>query len=244
MDQRPAALFAAGAQQSHASGGAPPTASQEALLNLLLAGGLPGLAGALHIASVYPDTMVRRHSGWTLPHNSAGFPVSAGLQPKGSPYLALPASSYPAAQTSQHPSASAQQAQAHRNHPRRGSSQSPPRPGKTPTINTKHNIDDLARIIISETSIGNDTERASVGFTVLNRMRRNGTARVKDVWSGYSRNQPPRPWAIRLAAKILSLKARIIRNRSCAIWQPAGEGWFLKRDAQPLPNPLLALKRE
>jgi hypothetical protein len=56
---------------------------------------------------------------------------------------------------------------------------------------------------MSETSIGNDTERASVGFTVLNRMRRNGTARVKDVWSGYSRNQPPRPWAIRLAAKIL-----------------------------------------
>ena len=58
-------------------------------------------------------------------------------------------------------------------------------------------------IITSEASVGNDTERSSVGFTVLNRMGRNGTAQVKDVSSGYARNRPPRPWAIRLATTIL-----------------------------------------
>ncbi len=87
-------------------------------------------------------------------------------------------------------------------------------------LDTKDNINDLAKIITSEASVGNDAERSSVGFTVLHRMRRNATARVKDVWSGYARNQSPRPWAIRLATTILRNELADTTNGATHFYSP------------------------
>jgi hypothetical protein len=46
-------------------------------------------------------------------------------------------------------------------------------------------------------------KRLSVGFTVLNRMRRSGTALISDVSPGFSENQAPTSDAVLLATKIL-----------------------------------------
>ena len=47
------------------------------------------------------------------------------------------------------------------------------------------NITNLATVLMSEASIGNDPERASVGFTVVNRLKMFGKTAVDQVWSAY-----------------------------------------------------------
>lgn len=74
---------------------------------------------------------------------------------------------------------------------------------------------------MSEASTRNDAERSSVGFTVLNRMRRNGTARVKDVSSAYSHDQTPAPWAISLATKILKKQLSDPTNGATHFYSPS-----------------------
>jgi hypothetical protein len=61
----------------------------------------------------------------------------------------------------------------------------------------------LAKIIMSEASIGNTTERRAVGYTVLNRMERNGTTAVTDEWDAYAHNQDPTSEIHDLAGRIL-----------------------------------------
>jgi spore germination cell wall hydrolase CwlJ-like protein len=68
---------------------------------------------------------------------------------------------------------------------------------------TPRNIQDLAALIMSEASVGNEVERRSVGSTVLNRMRRNGTSTVRDVWGAYAHAQAPAPDATALAEDLL-----------------------------------------
>lgn len=116
------------------------------------------------------------------------------------PSLSRPIDGYVDRQNSQLASRTAHSKQAHTKRP---APKAPPSVSPAAGLDTDGNVNDLARIITSEASIGNEPERTSVGFTVLNRMRRNGTSRVQDVQSGYVHNQAPAPWAISLAAKIL-----------------------------------------
>ena len=73
-----------------------------------------------------------------------------------------------------------------------------------PSFNTADNIDRLGRILMSEASIGNSTERRCVGWTVLNRLFRNDTNRVRDVERAYATNQRPTEDMKDLAAQLLA----------------------------------------
>ena len=68
---------------------------------------------------------------------------------------------------------------------------------------TTDNINRLARVLQSESSVGNDNERTAVGWTVLNRMSRNNTNSVSDVDHAYSRNQAPTQTMRDLAGRLL-----------------------------------------
>lgn len=70
--------------------------------------------------------------------------------------------------------------------------------------NNETNVKVLARIIMSEASIGNEAERTAVGYTVLNRMKRNKTNKVADVMGGFAHNQAPSQAIIKLAKEILA----------------------------------------
>jgi predicted RNase H-like nuclease (RuvC/YqgF family) len=90
----------------------------------------------------------------------------------------------------------------------RGAAAPAPRGGMTPERkqpwSTEENIRRLAVIIMSEASTCNQAERTAVGYTVLNRMARNGTNAVADVEGAYARNQQPTEEIIALARGILS----------------------------------------
>lgn len=70
-------------------------------------------------------------------------------------------------------------------------------------IDTQSNITALAFLIMSEASVGNHAERIAVGCTVLNRMQRNGVARVQDVWNAYAHHQAPIADIVALAEQLL-----------------------------------------
>lgn len=57
---------------------------------------------------------------------------------------------------------------------------------------------------MSEASIGNDAERIAVGSTALNRMHRDSTNDVTDVWDAYSHGQDPVPEITTLATNLLN----------------------------------------
>jgi hypothetical protein len=71
------------------------------------------------------------------------------------------------------------------------------------SFNTPINVQNLATLIMSEASIGVPVERTAVGYTVINRMIRNGTSHVSDVWRAYAHNQQPSLAIRTLAAGIL-----------------------------------------
>ncbi len=73
----------------------------------------------------------------------------------------------------------------------------------TSGIDTAQNSDDLALVLMSEASIGNATERESVGWTVINRMIRNQTLSVQAVWAAYAHDQIPARLIIDLAIDLL-----------------------------------------
>jgi len=195
-----------GGQLSDLSGDGPRTVAEEARRKLFL-DAFPGLAGALRIASLHRDGLMRRLAGAAQPRNIGSFGAGIGAQPRQRLALTRPVSDVVAPYANQSPSqlASAvgrnRQAPANRAAPK--VPQSPPGPRTATALDTKDNINDLARIIMSEASTGNYAERPSVGFTVLNRMRRNGTARVRDVSTGYAHNQAATPDAVFLATSIL-----------------------------------------
>lgn len=61
----------------------------------------------------------------------------------------------------------------------------------------------LGKVITSEASIGNTTERRAVGYSVLNRMDRNGTTDVTSEWDAYAHSQDPTSEIHDLAGRIL-----------------------------------------
>ncbi len=196
----------AGGQLPNLSGDGPRTVAEAARLKLFQ-DAFPGLAGAVHIASLHHDGLMRRLASSAQACNTGAFGAGTEAQPIQRLALTRPVSDvvapYADQPSSQLASAAGRMGQAPSKRPAPKVPQSPPGPRTGTALDTKDNINDLATIITSEASVGNDTERSSVAFTVLNRMRRNGGARVKDVGSGYARNQPPRPWAIKLATAIL-----------------------------------------
>ncbi len=63
-------------------------------------------------------------------------------------------------------------------------------------VSSQDNVQILARVLISEASIGNEAERKAVGLTVINRMKLSNTNKVKDVLAvdgfyHYAINQNP-----------------------------------------------------
>src|SRR5208282_2345287 len=70
----------AGGQLSDLSGDGPRTAAEEARLKLLQ-DAFPGLAGALHIASLHRDGLMRRLAGAAPPGNMSAFGAGIGAQP-------------------------------------------------------------------------------------------------------------------------------------------------------------------
>jgi len=201
--QEPLAPFSEGIQRFFGvNGGGPPTPVQKAGLRLFL-DDFPGLAGALHIRSVYPDLVARSPGTFAAPPYATGLGGNLGSSPLRPPSRSRSGPDYSDQPPSEPISAAARKRNApERRHASKAQQSLPGRQTATP-LDTKDNVNDLARIITSEASVGNDAERSSVGFTVLNRMRRNGTARVKGVSSGFSNNQTPTPDAVSLATKIL-----------------------------------------
>jgi hypothetical protein len=76
-------------------------------------------------------------------------------------------------------------------------------PASQPAICNTANIALLAKIIMSEASIGNAAERTAVGSTVINRMTRNKTDAAGDVSKGYATSQNPTNEITQLAKGLL-----------------------------------------
>jgi len=71
--------------------------------------------------------------------------------------------------------------------------------------NNEENVKWLAKVIMSEASIGNSEERTAVGYVVLNRMKRNGENKVEEVVkpNKFAYNQEPTKEIEELARGIL-----------------------------------------
>jgi hypothetical protein len=82
------------------------------------------------------------------------------------------------------------------------------------------NIRDLATVIMSEASIGNFSERQAVGSTVLNRMARNQTDKVKDVWGGFAHNQSPTQEILTMATHLIKGPLADNSNGSTHFYSP------------------------
>jgi hypothetical protein len=82
------------------------------------------------------------------------------------------------------------------------------------------NVMNLATLLMSEASIGNDTERAAVGFTVLNRMTNGNRTNVDQVWNAYAHNQSPTSPLIALARQLLGGLRTDITEGSTHFYSP------------------------
>ena len=85
---------------------------------------------------------------------------------------------------------------------------------------SEDNILDLGKIIMSEASIGNQTEKIIVAQTVLNRMKRNNKDKVKDVWNGYAHNQSPTSEIKELSRRILLGEVNDISQGATHFYSP------------------------
>jgi hypothetical protein len=151
--ERRSALFTGGGHGLEASDDGARGISEQAWLNLL-ARVYPGLAGALSIASVIPSA-VARLSGASMPHGSGG----GGLGSHGIPWGSSNALTRSYAD---HPTVLASGSALHT---RNATKLQPPQLSKTPPaqrepmkLDTKDNINALAKIITSEASNGNYAE--------------------------------------------------------------------------------------
>jgi hypothetical protein len=74
----------------------------------------------------------------------------------------------------------------------------------TSKLATPQNVRDLASVIETEARGTPEQARIAVGFTVLNRMRRNGTDTVQSVWNAYAHHLSPEPSSLHVARTILN----------------------------------------
>lgn len=91
------------------------------------------------------------------------------------------------------------------------------------------NITNLATVLMSEASIGNDAERASVGFTVLNRLAASGETSVDEVWNAYAHNQSPTADLVTLARQLLGGQRTDITEGSTHFYSPRS----MPKEGQP-----------
>jgi hypothetical protein len=87
-------------------------------------------------------------------------------------------------------------------------------------LGSNGNIANLATVLMSEASVGNDAERASVGFTVLNRLKNTGETSVHQVWNAYVHNQSPTEGMIALARQLLAGQRVDITDGSTHFYSP------------------------
>lgn len=85
---------------------------------------------------------------------------------------------------------------------------------------TAENVEDLARVIMSETSAKNEPEAIAVGYTVLNRMAKSNADTVRKVWRAYARNQAPTKKARAIAAAILTGSATDLTDGATHFYSP------------------------
>ncbi len=173
-----------------------PRVPSEAWLKFL-ADAFPGLAGALRLASAVPGMAARSGAPTRLAAGGTGL-GSLGFPVLSSSSLIRNYADHPTVPTPERPP------QTQRSNLQPVQATKTPVPQNTPTrLDTNDNINELARIITSEASNGNYQERLSVGFSVLNRMRREGSGRISDVSQGFAENQVPTSDTILLATRIL-----------------------------------------
>jgi hypothetical protein len=85
---------------------------------------------------------------------------------------------------------------------------------------TEENIANLATVLMSEASVGIDVERASVGFTLLNRLKDSGKTSVDQVWNAYVHNQSPTAELIAVARQLLSGQRADITKGATHFYSP------------------------
>jgi hypothetical protein len=99
-------------------------------------------------------------------------------------------------------------------------------------LGSDENITNLATVLMSEASVGNDVERASVGFTVLNRLKNSGETSVDQVWSAYVHSQSPTAELISLARQLLSNQRVDVTEGATHFYSPRS----MPREGQPTGN--------
>ena len=82
------------------------------------------------------------------------------------------------------------------------------------------NIKDLGSVISSEARGQNNTERAMVGWAIVNRMKQRHAKRVSDVWHGFSHSHKPDQSDTKLATDILTGKERDISQGATHFYTP------------------------
>jgi hypothetical protein len=87
-------------------------------------------------------------------------------------------------------------------------------------IGSDENIASLSAVLMSEASVGNDAERTSVGFTVLNRLKNAGQTSVHQVWNAYAHNQSPTEEMMELARQLLAGQRADITDGSTHFYSP------------------------
>jgi len=87
-------------------------------------------------------------------------------------------------------------------------------------LDTPANVEKLARILMSESSVGNLTERKAVGWTVLNRLKRNKTKEDSDVAGAFATNQNPTPAMRDLARDLLRGNIADLTNGATHFYSP------------------------
>ena len=89
---------------------------------------------------------------------------------------------------------------------KRQAARAPVRPALTPEakrVRDEKNVRDLAALLETEAGGSGRLGMVAVGSTVMNRMRRNGSANVRDEWGVYRHGKTPTPGTVAIARAIL-----------------------------------------
>lgn len=76
-------------------------------------------------------------------------------------------------------------------------------PKSNTSLATTQNIHDLAAVMHAEAGGESKTAQAAVGFTIMNRMTRNGATKVRSAWHGFAHRNTHKAGELTLAKAIL-----------------------------------------
>ncbi len=88
-------------------------------------------------------------------------------------------------------------------------------------LDTPENIEDLACVITSEARGLNETAQKMVGWTVVNRMKKDHLTRVSEVWDGYAHGHLKIATSKALAKDILNGRALDISQGATHFYTPS-----------------------